>query len=118
MAKTSPSSSSTPAPAPAAEKDWPAQLTDKIVDQIDTLRDRITGPVVKAVQYSLFGAFAVSLGTVALLIALVGTLRAINNYLPSSIFGDEHMWLAHTILGAILFAVGLLLNLKKKKASS
>lgn len=118
MAKTSPA---TPAPAnPAdadpAKKDWPAQATDTIVTQVGNIRDKTTGPVLKAARYAVFAAFAVSLGTVALIIFVIGAVRALDNYLPDEVFGETHTWAAHSIIGAVLLLVGLVLFFWKARS--
>ncbi|WP_436794048.1 hypothetical protein [Actinospongicola halichondriae] len=119
MAKTSPA---TPAPAnpadaePDANKDWPAQATDAIVTQVGNIRDKTTGPVLKAARYAIFAAFAISLGTVALIILVIGLVRLLDNYLPNSVFGETHTWAAHSILGAVLFVIGFVLFMLKARA--
>lgn len=122
MARTS----SAPADAPAdaasrptdAEQDWPAQATEAIVTQVGKIRDKTTGPALKAARYAVFGAFAISLGTVALVIFLIGAVRALDNYLPDAVFGETHMWAAHSILGAVLLVAGLILFSVKARPRS
>lgn len=118
MAKTSPASPAPPNPADVDpdQKDWPAQATDAIVTQVGNIRDKTTGPVLKAARYAVFAAFAVSLGTVALIIFVIGAVRALDNYLPNSVFGETHTWAAHTILGAVLLVVGFVLFVWKARA--
>ena len=113
MASTSPASSA-PTPAAADTPDWPAQAADAIVEQVGKVRDRTTGPALKISGYVVFGAFAVLLGTVAFVLFLIGTFRLLDAYLPSAVFGDEHTWAAHSILGAILVLGGLLTSRKMK----
>ncbi len=114
MAQTTPVSGA-PADAPAEEKDWPAQATEAIVEQVTKIRDKTTGPARRAAKWAVFSAFAISLGTVALIILIIGAVRALDNYLPSSVFGETHTWAAHSILGAVLLIVGLVLYLTKTK---
>ena len=113
MASTSPASSA-PTPAAADTPDWPAQAADAIVEQVGKVRDRTAGPAIKISGYVVFGAFAVLLGTVAFVLFLIGTFRLLDAYLPSAVFGDEHTWAAHSILGAILVLGGLLTSRKMK----
>lgn len=111
MATTSPAS---PPAATADQPDWPAQAADAIVDQVGKVRDRTTGPAVRVAGYVVFGAFAGLLGTVAFILFLIGAVRALDAYLPSAVFGDTHMWAAHTVLGAVLVLAGLLTSRKMK----
>lgn len=108
MATTSPASNASASEtAPAVEPDWPSKLTETIVEQVDAIRDKTTGPVLKGARYAVFAAMGISLGTVALIILLVGAVRALNNYLP----GD--VWAAYVVLGAPLFLLGLALYVFK-----
>ena len=121
MAKSSPASPTAATgapenPADATPKDWPAQATETIVTQVGNIRDKTTGPVLKGVRYAVYAAFAVSLGPVALVILVIGAVRALDNYLPSSVFGETHTWAAHSILGAVLLLVGLVLFFWKARA--
>ncbi len=121
MAKTSPakpvsavSMSATDALGPDA--DLPARMTAMIVDNVGAVRDKTTGPALNIARYVLFGAFAISLGTVALLILVIGGVRLLNNYLPDAVFGEEHTWAAHSLLGLVLLLAGLtLFKLKAKR---
>ncbi|MFP5577722.1 MAG: hypothetical protein ACLGIZ_05715 [Acidimicrobiia bacterium] len=113
MASTSPASSA-PTPAAADTPDWPAQAADAIVEQVGKVRDRTAGPAIKFSGYVVFGAFAILLGTVAFVLFLIGTFRLLDAYLPSAVFGDEHTWAAHSILGAVLVLGGLLTSRKMK----
>jgi hypothetical protein len=111
MATTSPAA---PPAATADEPDWPAQAADAIVEQVGKVRDRTTGPAVKIAGYIVFGAFAVLLGTVALILFVIGAVRALDVYLPSAVFGETHTWAAHSILGTVLVLGGLLTSRKMK----
>jgi uncharacterized membrane protein YdbT with pleckstrin-like domain len=117
MAKTSPTAAPpNPADADPQQKDWPAQATETIVTQVGNIRDKTTGPVLTVARYTVFAAFAVSLATVALVIFVIGAVRALDNYLPDSVFGETHTWAAHSIIGAVLLAVGLVLFFWKARA--
>jgi hypothetical protein len=107
MATTSPASP--PALPPPEQDDWPVRATETIVSQIGRIRDKTTGPARNVARWLVFGAFAVSLGTVAMIIFVIGAVRALDNYLPEAVFGETHTWAAHSILGALLLLVGLAL---------
>lgn len=115
MATTTPSSSG---PSPSVEPDWPAQAADAIVDGVGKVRDKTAGPAIKIARYVVFGAFAAFLGTVALIILLIGTVRAVDAYLPDAWFGETHTWAAHTIIGAVLCVFAILTGRKWQKAAN
>lgn len=121
MAPTSPASrpsASAPTAPTAAQPDWPAQAADVIVEQVGRVRDKTTGPALRVARYVIFGAFATILGTVALIIFVIGAVRALNVYLPDSVFGETHTWAAHTLLGAVLVAAGLFTSRKMRRGTS
>lgn len=111
MATTKPASPTAPT---VPEPDWPSQAADAIVTQVGKVRDRTTGPAIKFSGYVVFGAFATLLGTVALLLFVIGAVRALDVYLPDAVFGETHTWAAHTILGAVLVLAGLVTSRKMK----
>lgn len=112
MASTSPA---TP-PAPTVqEPDWPAQAADAVVDQVGRIRDRTTGPALKVARYVIFAAFAVLLGTVALVVFVIGAVRALDVYLPDALFGETHTWAAHSLLGLVFVVAGLLTSRKMRR---
>ncbi len=116
---TTPAASSLAAPAAtptAPEPDWPAQAADVIVEQVGKVRDKTTGPALKIARYVIFGAFATLLGTVALLLFVIGAVRALDVYLPDAAFGETHMWAAHSLLGALFVLGGLLTSRKMRGA--
>lgn len=117
MAKTSPASDSpaTPALNGDAEPDWEVRATQKIVETVEKIREQTSGRAITIAGYVLFGAAAISLGTVALIILVVLAVRALNAYLPDAVFGETHMWAAHLITGLILFLAGLVLYLTKAR---
>ena len=118
MATTSPASPTPPPAAAADQPDWPAQAADAIVEQVGKVRDRTTGPAIKLSGYLVFGAFAALLGTVALLLLLIGAFRALVVYLPEAVFGEDHTWAAYTILGAVLVLGGMFTSRKMKDSKA
>lgn len=113
MATTSPAS---PSAAPA-QQDWPAQAADAIVDQVGKIRDRTTGPAITAARYVVFSAFGLLLGSVALIIAIIGGVRLLDAYLPDAVFGRTHTWAAHTVLGTALVVAGLVTSRKMRRTN-
>ena len=110
---------SSPAPArlPAAttpEADWPAQAADTIERVVGSVREKTTGPLLKASKGAVYGLFAGFVGLVVLVMAIVMGARLLNNYLPDAVFGDEHMWAVYLIIG-LVFLVGAALTWPRRK---
>lgn len=94
--------------------DWPVQATDTIVKVVGTASDKVTGPVTTAARALVFGLFAGILGTAAIVLVAILLVRVLDNYLPDSVFGEEHVWAAHLLIGVVFSITGLLLWRKTK----
>ena len=94
--------------------DWPVQATDTIVKVVGTASDKVTGPVTTAARAIVFGLFAAILGTAAIVLVSILLVRLLNNYLPDSVFGEEHVWAAHLLIGLVFSGVALWLWSKRK----
>jgi hypothetical protein len=57
----------------------------------------------------VYGTFAVLVGLAALVLATIGAVRLIDNYLPDAVFGEEHMWAAFLIIGLVFVIAGVVL---------
>ena len=56
-------------PSPSSEPDWTDQVTDLVVDLVDSVRDKTTGPVLKVARGAVYGTVAL---IVVILLAIVG----------------------------------------------
>ncbi|MEA2274787.1 MAG: hypothetical protein QOI98_3495, partial [Solirubrobacteraceae bacterium] len=99
-------------------EDWPAQATDTIVKVVGTASDKVTGPVTTAARAIVFGLFAGILGTAAVVLVSILVVRVLNNYLPDSVFGEEHVWAAHLLIGLVFSGLALVLWSKRKPQPS
>jgi len=89
--------------------DWPAQAADTIERVVQEVRDKTTGPAINAARWFVAGLFLLVTGTAATILLIVMLVRIIDTYLPDSVFGEDHMWAAYGILGAVFTIAGLLL---------
>src|SRR3982074_3372360 len=94
--------------------DWPTQATDTIVKVVGTASDKVMGPVTTAARAIVFGLFAGILGIAALVLVSILVVRLLNNYLPDSVFGEEHVWAAHLLIGLLFSGFALVLWAKRK----
>ena len=95
-----------PAPTPASD-DWAGQAADTVINVVDAVREKTTGPILtvaRAIVYGLIGLFAV---IVALIVVTIALVRFVNVYLP----GD--VWAAHLLIGTIFTLAGLLVWRKR-----
>ena len=88
------------APGAALPNDWPTTATDAIVNAVDAVRDRTTGPIMTIARALVFGVFALSLGITVITLLVIATIHFLDEVLPFSV------WLPYLVLGAALLVVG------------
>ena len=94
-------------PFPIGNPDWPAQAADKVVELVDTVAAKTTGPAITAARAVVFGLLATILGIAALVLFSVGLVRLIDVYVPGGV------WIAETIVGGAFVLCGWYLWLKR-----
>src|SRR5829696_5332357 len=87
----------------AVGQDWPAQVADTAARLVEQVRDKTTRPAITAARGVVFGLIALSIGTVAAFLFLIGTIRLVNGYLPGKV------WTTYLLLGGIFTVGGALL---------
>lgn len=103
------STSGTSVPIPGLPEDWHLKATDQIVDKVDLVRQKTAGPAIGIARKAVFGVLTAILGTIALIILVIGLIRVLDVILPSSV------WLPYVILGSIFTLIGLFLWSKRPK---
>jgi hypothetical protein len=94
--------------------DWPAQAADTIERVVQGVRDKTTGPAITAVRWLVASVFLVLAGTMVAILLAVALVRLVDVYLPDSVFGEDHVWAAHGIVGLLLALVGLVMLSKRR----
>lgn len=87
--------------------DWPVQAADTIERVVGSVRDKTTGPAISIARWVVYGTFALIVGTVVAVLLAIGAVRALDAYLPDSLFGEDHTWAAHLIVGLLFCAAGM-----------
>jgi hypothetical protein len=95
--------------SPLDGHDWPAEAADSIERVVQGVRDKTTGPAISAARWTVAGLFAAIIGTGVLVLLCILLVRILDVYLPSSVFGDEHVWVAYLIVGLPPLIGGLVL---------
>jgi hypothetical protein len=92
--------------------DWAAQLTEKVGQLVELVRDRTVRPVQRAVRLAIFGVLA-SVVVIFVAIALViGLLRLLNN----EVFA-QRVWASYFLIGGIFVVAGTLISMKHHSRS-
>ena len=103
------------APAPDGSTDWASQAADTIERVVGNVRDHTTGPALTAVRGVVYGTFAALVGLTALVLGTIATVRLVDSYLPDAVFGEDHTWAAHMIIGLVFVIAGTVLWLRRRR---
>lgn len=98
---------------PLNDPNWPAQLADRVVGLVGTVRDKTTRPVITITRAVVYGLLAAILGLMALVLALIALTRGLQSLFELFLSWDRAVYLSYLVLGGILCAVGALLMAKR-----
>jgi hypothetical protein len=91
----------------ATTSDWPVEAADAIERAVGSVRDATTVKALTVGRALVYGMFALVVAiAVAVLVAII-VVRILDVYLPDSVFGEEHVWVAHLITGVVFTGFGL-----------
>lgn len=79
-----------------------------MVDLVDNVRSKTTGPLLTAAKAVVYGIVAAVIAVVALVLLSVSLMRLINVYLPGGV------WLSYLLVGALFVILGLLFWTKRR----
>lgn len=99
---------------PLTDPNWAADVTDKIVDTVDKVRDRTTKPIVLLARGLVFGLLSAFLGITALTLLLIAVSRALINFLEWPFDHDTAVWISYLVLGGLLCLVGAACMIKRQ----
>ena len=85
-----------------SEADWTDQVTELIVDSVDKVRARTTGPVLNVAHAAVYGIVALIL-VVPVLVALTAGLVRILDWIAPDV------WVAYLIIAAVMWLAGAVL---------
>ena len=97
-------------PAPGSAQDWTDQVTDLIVDTVDKVRSRTTGPILEIAKGSVHAVVALIL---LLPVAVLFTVLAVR---VLTYFVFREVWITYTVLGTLFVLVGVVLWAKRRPA--
>ena len=97
--------------------DWPMQAADQIERLVGVVRDNTTGKAITAARGLVFGVFALLAGTVVALFFAIAAVRFLVAYLPDDLVGEQHVWLAHGLVGLLFTLPGLWLLSRARRPS-
>lgn len=95
-------------PHPAARHDWPAQAADQVVNVVDTVRQKTTGPALTVARAVVYGLVILITAVAALVLFIAALVRFLDYWFP--------LWAVYLGLGLLFVLVGgLLYRLRASK---
>jgi hypothetical protein len=85
------------------QSDWTDQVTDLIVDTVDKVRSRTTGPLLDVSRASVLALVAVIVIIPVIVIIVVGLTRFLHWLLPGGI------WVSYAVMGVLFILLGAFL---------
>lgn len=98
-------------PAPSTS-DWPAQATDTIVNLVDQVRAKTTGPAITVARGLVFGLIVGVLGIVVVVLLMIFAVRITTEVLEL-IWDGAGVWLTYLLYGILFTGVGAILFRKR-----
>jgi hypothetical protein len=92
-----------PVAAPGSSEDWTDQVTGLIVDTVDKVRSRTTGPILEIAKGSVHAVVALILLAPVAVLFLVLTIRVL------TYFVFREVWITYAVLGMLFSLVGVVL---------
>jgi hypothetical protein len=86
-------------------EDWAAQLTEKIGQVVELIRDRTVRPVQSFVRAAIFGVLAFFVVVFVLVALVIGLVRLLDN----EVF-DQRVWASYLLLGGIFVVIGAFIS--------
>jgi hypothetical protein len=90
---------------PPPKDDWAAQLTEKVGQLVELVRDHTVRPVQKFVHAAIFGALAFSVVIFVIVAFVIGAIRLLNN----EVFA-QRVWASYLLVGGIFVVTGTLIS--------
>jgi hypothetical protein len=101
---------------PLTDPNWAADLADQITGFVGTVRDKTTNNAIKVARAIVFGLLALILGTVALVLAVIGSTRGLQELYDLGTSTDKAVYLSYFTMGGIFTLLGLFLMMKRRTA--
>ena len=89
----------------APRDDWAAQLTEKVGQVVELIRDHTVRPVQTFVRAAIFGVLALLVVVFVLVPLVIGVIRLLNN----EVF-DQRVWASYLLIGGIFVVLGTFIS--------
>lgn len=112
-----PSMSESPLPTgkstiPGLPDDWDQKAAGKLLDTVDVVRQKTSGPAIGIARTAVFGLLAALLSVIAVILLVIGLVRFLDWVIPADV------WLTYLILGSLFVVAGLFLWSKRPRKAA
>lgn len=99
-------------PPPTGGADWPAQITDLIVNLVDSVKEKTGGPATSIARGVVYGTLALIVGTAAAVVGIILIVRIFD--VAAQVVLDaaglekpgRSTWIAHLLTGLLFTGAG------------
>jgi hypothetical protein len=111
-------------PPPSGGSDWPAQVTDLIVNLVDSVRDKTSGPATSIARGLVYGTLAAIVGTAALVVVIILLVRGFDVLAQVALEAaglekpGRSTWIAHLLTGLLFAGAGAFLWRKGSQSAA
>jgi hypothetical protein len=99
-------------PPPPSTSDWPTQATNTIVDLVDQVRAKTTGPAITVARGIVFGVIVAVLALVVVVLLLIFLIRLTTEVLEL-IWEGSGVWLTYLLYGVLFTVAGAIAFAKR-----
>ena len=97
------------------DQDWASKVSGLVVDKVDAVRNKTTGPALKASRYLVYSIAIGLIGIIALVVGFILLVRLLVVATGQfSFVSNGESWLAYLIIGFVFVLLGSLLWRKKE----
>ena len=96
----------TPTAGPGG-RDWATDLTDRVIDTVDKVKEKTTDNAILALRVVVFGLVISVLALATLLMTVIVLVRINDAYLPIGAGVGDATWAAHGFTGVLFSVLGL-----------
>ena len=91
---------------PLSDPNWAPQLADTIERVVGQVRDKTTKPIIMVARGLVFGLLGAIVGLLALVLLLIGVLRALQAVIEWPFSHPTAVWVSYVLLGGLFCLAG------------
>ena len=99
---------------------WESVATSKIVDGVETVRTKTTGPAIHISRTVVYGLTMFLIGLISIPFLVIGTSRGVIEIFDNWVFSnrDTAVWFVYLLSGIVWSSVGIFIWIKRPKGAA